>query len=189
MDIERTDKFDPAARREFARVLRDFLRGGITNRQYEELIDYRGGPLDRDDACHFAYTVVWFTYCDLREHKVRASRDLTPDGRKEIAKVLLLLYSDAPASSQPVMISYLLLFISAISYAGLLWAAYTASYAALLVSVSSALGSWACRLCFRGETELRPFHWPFLDECDYCNALAMPVLLAGGASEHDQGAC
>jgi len=189
MDNDRKDKFDPAARREFARVLRDFLRGSITNRKYEELVEYRGGPLDRDDACCFAYSVVWFAYCDLREHKVRSSRDLTPAGRKEIAKVLMLLYSDVPPSSQPTTAGVILLLNSAVSFMGLVWAAYTVSVAAMLVSVGSVLGSWVLGLCRRFEIQPRSSHWPFLNECDFCNALAMPVLLNGVASEQDRGAC
>ncbi|MEM7622192.1 MAG: hypothetical protein AAF235_03215, partial [Planctomycetota bacterium] len=76
-------------RREYARLVRSFCRGEITNVEYEEAFD---NLCCCDDAVYVIHNrVVWHLYCDLSTHRLTGRHKLNRATRREVARAVLFL--------------------------------------------------------------------------------------------------
>ena len=82
---------DSAARKEYAALLRHLAAGLITNREFE-----MRSPYWREIGLHELDWAVWPLYDDFHEHKLTCDYQVTPEGRKFIARMILFLRSDLP---------------------------------------------------------------------------------------------
>lgn len=99
---------DLSARKDYARTLRAYFTGRITNRQYEERI-----PLgDHPAIDYFEHNFVWYEYDDARTH-THSFKNLAPEGKETLKRMMLFLYSDLPfewpvfVSKRPVFLNWL----------------------------------------------------------------------------------
>jgi len=81
----------------YAELLRHFIAGQMTNFEYETQFDNIAESLDTTDpAVHEIFQAMWYTYCDLRKHKMTGADALVGDNRHTLARFILFLYSDLP---------------------------------------------------------------------------------------------
>lgn len=89
---------DRRRRDRLAEALRHFAAGLLTNDEYEERVDrtFEGmGPSRKEDLALWAvYNRAWFLYDDLRTHRLTGQWALTAEGRSEIARWVMFLYTD-----------------------------------------------------------------------------------------------
>lgn len=82
---------DRDRRRRCARILRNFLAGLTTNREFEDQMDEL---LCRDGIIHQAAILAWFMYDDLLTHRLTGRYAVTPEVRGVWAPFILFLYTD-----------------------------------------------------------------------------------------------
>ncbi len=82
---------DRETRDKYAELLRHFAAGQLTNDDYDDQTDK---VAFKDDSVNEIYDQMWFTYCDLRTHKLTGKDKLTAEGRKVVARFIMFLYSD-----------------------------------------------------------------------------------------------
>ena len=81
---------DKQKRLEAARLIEDLLACRITNIQYD-----RRYPRSADDPALFAiYSMLWFAYSDIREHRMEGNHSLTVDGKRLAEQSVLFLKTD-----------------------------------------------------------------------------------------------
>lgn len=89
---------DRRRRDQFAEVLRHFAAGLLTNDEYEKQVDkiFEGmGPKIPEDLALWAvYDNVWFLYDDMRTHRLTGGHALKPEGKTEVARWIMFLYTD-----------------------------------------------------------------------------------------------
>lgn len=85
---------DSKARRQIAEALRHFAAGVITNKEWERRWEAADGS-PRDDAVGGIYEAVWPLYSDISVHRLDGPRTLDRRGRRELARWILFLYTDA----------------------------------------------------------------------------------------------
>ena len=81
---------DELKRLEAAKVIEDFLACRITNFQY----DGRYPRSPRDPAPFAIYSMLWFAYSDVREHRMDGKRSLKNEGRQLAERCILFLKTD-----------------------------------------------------------------------------------------------
>ena len=81
-------------RDEYAQLLRNFLSGKLTNFEYEE--QFESIDFESDDAINQIYCDVWYSYCDLNEHKLdeKGRGFETREQRLVIERFILFLHSN-----------------------------------------------------------------------------------------------
>ena len=164
------------ARRAYARLLREFARGAVTNREYEDLFDELIGKDTAVFAIH--HQLVWFLYCDIFDHRLTGKRALSRQARSEIAKAVLFLHTERPADAWHHANDRLrsLLALGAMIFVIPLWPviAITSWVAYLICAISGKL---------RGKSNGKPspqnIPWPFLSRSDFDAARRSPMFLAG----------
>jgi hypothetical protein len=145
---------DRVARDRAALLLRRFAVGRITNDDFE-----RDFPESRvDPALRAVNERAWLLYNDLFTHRLSGDRALTSEGRREVARWVLFLYSD---------VEYM----------------WPASYSFIQVRADLmnllTLGWWERRKdsAFSAFAEAGEFEvWPFRLSPDYQAALRLPRL-------------
>jgi hypothetical protein len=81
---------DKPKRLEAAKVIEDFLASRITNFQYDDCYPHSTG----DPALFAIYSMLWFAYSDVREHRMDGKRSLKNDGRQLAEQCILFLKTD-----------------------------------------------------------------------------------------------
>jgi hypothetical protein len=77
--------FDKPKRLEAAKVIEDFLAYRITNFQYDDCYPRSSG----DPALLAIYSMIWFAYSDLREHRMDGKHSLKNEGRQLAEQCIL----------------------------------------------------------------------------------------------------
>lgn len=147
-------KVDSQSRRRYAEVLRHFAAGHLTNREYEDASNPLRSSGDRGIA--EVYFAVWFTYDDLKTHRLAGAHRLTDESRRKIARSIVFLHSDLPMEWPRVRL--LLGLLNLLSF-GL-------------------FRRWFPLAPSGGDTTA----WPFFREGDLRAAAARPRLLGGARS-------
>lgn len=81
---------DKPKRLEAAKLIEDFLACRITNFQYDNHY-----PHSRDDPALLAiYSMLWFAYCDIDEHRMNGEHALSLEGRRLAEQSVLFLKTD-----------------------------------------------------------------------------------------------
>jgi hypothetical protein len=81
---------DNEKRLEAAKLIEDFLACRITNFQYDNSY-----PRSTDDPALLAiYSMLWFAYSDLGEHRMEGEYALTLEGRRLAEQCVLFLKTD-----------------------------------------------------------------------------------------------
>lgn len=172
-------------RRRYARLVREFSRGAITNDEYEDRVDEITG---RDTAVwHIHSRLMWFLYDDLHEHRLRGDHRITRPIRKEIARALLFLYTDSAGNTWdcrgcwarvmlPGAVACAIFFALPflVAFGPPVIQALSAVCLILIYSISWLAGHLAAHT---GPTADRV--WPFLSEDDELDARSRPLFLAG----------
>lgn len=71
-------------------AIQDFVRGSISNREYE-----RRFPTTKDDpALRAIYTSLWFCYSDVSEHTLTGKHALNNEGHAHVDRCILFLRTD-----------------------------------------------------------------------------------------------
>lgn len=155
---------DRRRRDQLAETLRHFAAGLLTNREYEKRVDriFDGmGPARKADLALWAvYGRAWFLYDNTLTHRLKGHRALGVEGRSEIARWVMFLYSgqeyEWPVSSFIDLSSCLLTIVTL----GL-WRIITEPKRARQLE---AMGDWNI--------------WPFLSAQSYQEARQKPRLLS-----------
>lgn len=82
---------DRNARNIAARVLREFMRGSISNEEYEKMYP----TSDSDPSLWEIYLQIWFFYSDIREHSLTGKHALNVEQSAFVERCILFLRSDA----------------------------------------------------------------------------------------------
>lgn len=82
---------DRDARNIGASVLREFMKGSISNEEYET----RYPRSDNDPALWEIYFQIWFLYSDIKEHKLTDKHTLNVEQSAFVERCILFLRSDA----------------------------------------------------------------------------------------------
>jgi hypothetical protein len=85
---------DRSARDKYALIIRDFRDGLITNREYESRFDDAVVYNSKDYAITAIYSMLWYTYCDVRKHRQTGDHALTPEGKALYGRCVAFLESD-----------------------------------------------------------------------------------------------
>lgn len=179
-----------------ARLMRRFAAGAMTNRQFEREAEAIVDRCGDDPAPERAlWEFAWRFYCDIKEHTLRGERALSRSERREWARVVLFLMTDAeyrwPAFGgvrQPWWMTLGLLTAADVWAVLMLWLVLGVVVPVPVMSLCF-LGlqclEWALRR--KVPTPSRPAApeaqgvWPFGDAETYLEALGRPVLLGGRA--------
>jgi hypothetical protein len=128
-------------RRAYAKLLRKWVTGNITNDRYEDEYDEIVNKHGYDDAAHDMYTTMWFTYNDTNEHVLSQAARKDPEFRRRIARWLVFLYGDMqqytwPAKLKPKFWRILFIGLLPMIVLGVMFFAstYTALIAGALVA-------------------------------------------------------
>jgi len=155
---------DRHRRDQLAETLRHFAAGLLTNREYgkrvDPLFEGKGQPWKDDLALRAVYEQAWFLYDDNLRHRLKGRHALGAEGRSEIARWIMFLYSDQEYEwpvTRFISISSCLLRIVTLGLCDLIAGPI---YARRL----EAMGDWSV--------------WPFLDSRSYQEARQKPRLLA-----------
>ena len=81
---------DEPNRLEAARVIEDFLACRITNFQYDDRYPRSTG----DPALLAIYSMLWFAYSDIREHRMDGKHVLKSEGKQLAQQCILFLKTD-----------------------------------------------------------------------------------------------
>lgn len=156
---------DRRRRDQFAEVLRHFASGLLTNDEYEKRVEsiFEGmGPKQHEDLALWAvYDNVWFLYDDMRTHRLIGGHALTPQGRTEVARWIMFLYTDQ---------EYKWPFTRFLSFSSCLFRIATLGLWDLIMGAR-----WARQLATLGDWDV----WPFLTSQVYEEARQKPRLLNG----------
>ena len=179
---------DRQARRQYAQLLRQFISGHMTNKEYEKRFDGIQASAG-DPAVQEVYDEIWMTYDDCYTHRMTGAHQLTGENRHSVARMVLFLHSDREYSwplSQPW--GCLVTFLLAADF----WAAVLAvdrwpDFALLAVTIGGVVAvpllvCWiVLHLCMKrrwdavGDTNV----WPFLRRAVFDEAVRQPRLLNG----------
>ena len=81
---------DRPKRLEAAKLIEDFLGCRITNYQYDDR--YPRSP--NDPALFAIYSMLWFAYSDVREHRMDGEHELSDEGRHLADQCILFLKTE-----------------------------------------------------------------------------------------------
>ena len=81
---------DKPKRLEAAKLIEDFLACRITNFQYDDRYPRSTG----DPALLAIYSMVWFAYSDVREHRMDGKHMLNSEGQQLAEQCILFLKTD-----------------------------------------------------------------------------------------------
>ncbi len=181
MNKKHSQKIDTNARREYLTLLRQLLRGKLTNRGYERLAEAKGGPLDRDNACDaIHHELAWCWYCDFRTQRIHW-REFPAPARAYAARALLLLRTGEPMVERPA--PGVLWYMKAASILGTvgstIWLVATKPVVGGLVAVLTMIAAWVRIPRSTGHDESECF--PFADVDALRRAVESPHLLTGTA--------
>jgi hypothetical protein len=143
----------------------------MTNAEYEARYD----EIDSDDpAIHGVFCRAWHLYDDFKTHALTGEHALTKQGRREVARWVLFLYTDRKYRWPKIHMlgwSGCALEILAMVSWGLLGGAADAHYWS---------ATWAARR--RPDAKGDPTNWPFFRRSDLEEAIKHPPYLAGKLS-------
>jgi len=81
---------DKERRLRAAQLIEKLISCQITNYEYDDQF-----PRCEDDpALHAIYTALWFTYSDVREHRMDGKHALKPEARETVDQCVLFLKTD-----------------------------------------------------------------------------------------------
>jgi len=81
---------DKPKRLEAAKLIEDFLACRITNFQYDDRYPRSAG----DPALFAIYSMLWFAYSDVREHRMNGKQALNDEGRRLADQCILFLQTE-----------------------------------------------------------------------------------------------
>ncbi len=81
---------DREKRFQAADLIGKLMSGEITNYEYEDRLPRS----PEDPAIHAIHTAVWFTYSDVREHRIDGKSALTPEARRILEQCIVFLKTD-----------------------------------------------------------------------------------------------
>ena len=146
---------DRDARNNMAVLVRRLVACRITNDDFEEEV-----PRSDDPAIHAVHGMAWRLYSDLETHFLNGRHSIPKDGRREIARWILFLYSNE-------------------EYA---WPDYSFFQANDWLMNLLTFGWWERRK----ESQLNQFKaagdfnvWPFINRASFDSAVNNPTLLTG----------
>lgn len=164
----------------YARVLREFCRGAITNREYERLVE----EIDATDAAvREIDQFLWMHYCDLRTHTLRGDDALAASSKRYLARAVLLLRSGAPVavSRASVLFTWMISVVSKLAaLVASIWSGHVLLGIAAGLSFLWTLGHYIPARRRRSDPDAADF-WPFQSPADLAKAQAELHLLGRGA--------
>ena len=80
---------DKEKRAEAGKLIEELFSGQITNFEYDD----RFPKSDGDPALHAIYEALWFSYSDVREHRLNPQK-LKADDKETLSRIQLFLRSD-----------------------------------------------------------------------------------------------
>jgi hypothetical protein len=80
---------DKQSRLKAANLIEEFKRGSITNDEFVAAF-----PRSPDGAIRAIYSILWFCYDDLREHRLTGKWALTDEGEQLFGRCILFLKTD-----------------------------------------------------------------------------------------------
>lgn len=87
---------DKDKRLQAADLINKLMSCEITNYEYDDRF-----PRSKDDpALHAIYTMLWFTYNDVREHRMDGKHSLSPQAREVFEQSALFLETDIEYTGQ-----------------------------------------------------------------------------------------
>lgn len=201
---------NPAARRAYARLLRQFHSGRMTNFEYEDRVGFIRRTWGSDDAVDAVHFAQWPAYDDLCEHRMTdAGHRLARRERRWVARCVLFLGSEpAPACAPvPAMTAFglvwtLAVVVGAITPAAAVLVGFATGRTAVVVGGFVVIAvSWVLAFASRArrkatgertpgnpasEAAGRDF-WPFATEAAFRECLSRPTYLCGCASDASIG--
>jgi hypothetical protein len=174
----------PDERRGYARLLREFCRGAITNDQYEDAFDRHNWKYTAIWGIHAG--LIWYLYDDFHEHQLRGAHRLDRQTRRQVARALLFLDTDLPGAAWDTGLNATSLWLFAATALALIVTvlilasgipavlAFTAIWTLLVAS-----GAMLDHATRRSAASLRSDFWPFLCGADEVSARSRPRLLLG----------
>jgi hypothetical protein len=185
------------ARRAYSLVLRRFHAGRMTNFEYEDRCEEIEKAHGTDSAIWQIFLANWFTYCDIRKHRMTGNRKLDGNTRRFIAQALLLLrtgFEPAPETAEErrgkvrcltvllaglVLVVVLAVVLPLWVSGGLIALCYTTGWAwhglAMLIRKLR-------RIPAADAPAPLPDHWPFASASDLAEARSRRVYLCGSAA-------
>jgi hypothetical protein len=80
---------DKLKRMEAAKLIEDFLSSRITNFEYDDHY-----PRSDDPALFAIYSMLWFAYSDVRNHRMDGKHVLSSEGRQLVENCILFLRTE-----------------------------------------------------------------------------------------------
>jgi hypothetical protein len=91
---------DKPKRMEAAKLIEDFLSCRITNFEYADRY-----PRSDDPALFAIYSMLWFAYSDVREHRMDGKHVLSSEGRQLVGHCILFLKTEFEYNGQRNFVS------------------------------------------------------------------------------------
>ncbi|MGE0176820.1 MAG: hypothetical protein AB7R63_07175 [Phycisphaerales bacterium] len=181
---------NPAARRAYAELLRQFASGRMTNHAYEDRRDDIFAQFGLDSAIDAIDGALWHTYCDLREHRWRGG--VMP--RALIARWVVFLHGDEEMGRLPragfvPYLGWIVLGVFAFAGLGSVVALVVGTTALGLALGAASIGAygllWLTGISVAPRAGAAAFvrdpddFWPFPSQEARARALRRPLLLSG----------
>jgi hypothetical protein len=167
---------DPTARREMARLMRKFARGGLTVDEFERDAELLA---DRDSNVAEAYNFAWYFYSDFGTDQQPRGQRLSPEARREWAKWVLFLMTSEEDYTGPSLAPQLLplgaYVLLSCKLASLVSAKFPAIWLLVFPVVLYVVMPWIVFLVQSLVAKIRPLpdHWPFPSADAYIQAVSL----------------
>lgn len=93
---------DKENRLKAARLIQEFRQGYITNYQFVDAF-----PRSEDKAIQAISSMLWFSYDDVREHRLTGKRALTAEGEMLIDRCILFLNTNLEYTGKTNFVDFL----------------------------------------------------------------------------------
>ena len=155
---------DRRRRDQFAEHLRHFVAGVMTNWEFEDrlegdILPTRAAEKSSEPFLRIMYGMAWTLYDDTRRYKLRDKDAIAKEGRRDLARWIVFLYSDR---------EYELPLVDAFNPSGY------GCLASLLTLGLAGRQAWD-----RFLSQVDPALWPYCRHCDFEEDRRHPRLLAG----------
>lgn len=93
---------DKENRLKAARLIQEFRQGSITNYEFADAF-----PRSNDKAIQAISSMLWFSYDDVREHRLTGKRSLTAEGEMLVDRCILFLNTNLEYTGKTNFIDFL----------------------------------------------------------------------------------